>query len=88
MVPIWTEFINEADHHGDNEGGPEDGVPEFHGEGREEGPGVEALLASSQQDPHLQVAVGLGEGDHLLPDRADREGADRHVSRLETGKEQ
>ena len=61
MVSVRTEFINEADHHGDDESGAEDGVPEFHGEGREEGPGVEALLARSQQDPHLQVAVGFGE---------------------------
>ena len=83
MVPIGAELINEADHHGDYERRPEDGVPQLHGEGREEGPGVETLFARAQQDSHLQVAVGLGEGNHLLSSRADREGTHRHVSRLE-----
>ena len=87
MVSVGAELINEADHHSDNERRPEDGVPQLHGEGREEGPGVETLLTRTQQDPHLQIAVGFGEGNHLLSGRADCEGAYRHISRLEIGNE-
>ena len=53
VMSIGTEFINEADHDGHDECCTNDSIPEIQGEGSEEGPGIEPLLARAHQDTHL-----------------------------------